>query len=261
MKIALISGWYNFDIHKGIEEKHKIIFETLYTSAEKFFLNNHDVELIFISNNKEITINGVTNIHFEYEVGDFWEMCLMKILSLRYIEKKYDYIFVIDNDSIIVNNIKDNDLLTSDFYLLNHYSYPKIKDLLPGFTNICEINLENKDDTWTMGNFFGGKQSNIIDLLKYTEKHHEIYKRTIYPKDMTFYVRYPEEYYLLKYVNECNIKATRLTVDVVPNINNNHFLSDFQDDINLYPNNIYSKILHNTKKDINTLNTIKKYYR
>ena len=80
-KIAVISGWYNFGGNNGMSDDNMFMTNCFYESAKKHFLPNHDVEFIFM-NNSDITIDGVTNINFDYQIEGFWEMCLMKILSL-----------------------------------------------------------------------------------------------------------------------------------------------------------------------------------
>ena len=159
-KIAVISGWYNFGGNNGISDDNRFMTNCFYESAKKHFLPHHDVEFIFM-NNSDITIDGVTNINFDYQIEGFWEMCLMKILSLKFLKNKYDYIFVHDNDQVYIKDVNDK-ILESDFTFLDHFYTPTVKDIYEQVTDIVELNFNTSEEKWTMGNFFGGKQKNMM---------------------------------------------------------------------------------------------------
>jgi hypothetical protein len=264
-KIAFVSGWYSYGNNYGIAEHHKYILDCLYNSAKKYFLKEHNVDFIFITNDETIKIDNVQNILIDHQVDGFWYMCLMKILSLKYLDNKYDYIFVSDTDQIFVNYV-DNELLQDNFYMLNHFYCPTIesvhKDIIPPVDEKYKVplNFENKKDFWTMGNFFGGKSQIMLDLCSFSEHQHNIY-RDVYHPDFHFYTRYPEELFLIKYIYENNIPHKRLNSTVFPqSTGGDYFLSDFQEDIEIYPNISEVRLIHNTKKNVDLLKKIIKYY-
>jgi len=265
-KVAFVSGWYVFNGQKGIHPIHKFVLECLYKSAKKFFLKEHNVDFIFITNDETIKIDDVKNVVINHKVDGFWYMCLMKILSLKYLEEEYDYIFVNDTDQIFVNEIGD-ELLKDNFYLLNHFYYPTIESIYRDITppveknDIVPLNFENKNDYWTMGNFFGGKSELMKNLCSFTETQHNLYVREKYHPDFHFYTRYPEELFLIKYIYENKISHTRLHANGNPKATGmNYFMGDFYDKENIYPNIPEIRIIHNTKKNVELLKEIMQFY-
>lgn len=262
-KIAFVSGWYGFDNQTGINENNRFILQCLFDSAKKNFLPNHDVDIIFMSNN-DIKFDNVINVNFDYTVGTFWHMCLMKILSLRYLEDKYDYIFVADTDQIFTKIVNDDDVLNDDIIIVNHFFNPHIEGIHIENTdpNIIPLHCDTMANKWTMGNFFGGKRETMMKLLEFTEFWHNQYHGIQFlDRAINFYTRYPEEYFLIKFIYENNISHKRLTTTVLPMNNElDYFLSDFQDKEEIYPDLVSVKLLHNTKKSVETLEKIIKYY-
>jgi hypothetical protein len=250
-KIAFISGWYNFGGNNGISEDYRFMTNCLYDSAKKYFLPNHDVEFIFITNG-EFTINGVTNIKIDQKIDGFWEMCLMKILSLKVVENKYDYIFVNDNDQIYIKEVGD-EILESDFTFLDHYFAPPVKGIHEEITDIVELNFNTSEEKWTMGNFFGGKQKNMLELLSLTEENHKKYFGHNYNQNH-FYSRYPEELFIIKYVFENNINHKRLNCCFNPlDTTSEVFLGDFSVKESDHFKIKNTKLLHGTKQNLNKL--------
>lgn len=254
-KIALVAGWYNSENNTGISDANKFIFSCFYKTAKKYFLPNHDVDFIFM-NNDNVFVDEVKNINFTYKVQGFWHACLMKILSLRFLKAEYDYIFVNDYDQVFIKEVSDN-ILDSDFVFLDHFYYPTINSLYPEITDKVELNFDTSKETWTMGNFFGGKKENMMELLELTERCHNEYIGHNF-KNQHFYSRYPEEIFILKYVFENEINHKRLNNCTNPlEARDEVFLSDWgeTDDV---PKNVKNvTLLHNVKKDFTRL---KKYY-
>lgn len=275
-KIAFVSGWYTNKESDIIYEKYKILLNCLYDSAKKHFLNDCDVDFIFITNSDKITIDNVINIKIDYELNNFWHICLMKILSIKYIEKKYDMIFVNDTDQIFVNKI-NLDYFNNDFFILKHYFTPSIKTIYEDILSTdIELNFDINNKEWTMGNFFGGKSEIMYDLCDFTEKIHkdnfkEYHNYSDKNREFGFYTRYPEELFLIKFIYEKNINFNSLNSNMNPTENgNNYFLSDFNVNIinNIFNDNKYIynsipevKIIHNTKQDFDLLDKIIKYYK
>lgn len=259
-KIAFVAGWYTYDGRSGIHENNEYVLNCLYNTAKKYFLLDCDVDFIFITNDENIKIENVKNIKIDHKVDGFWHMCLMKILSLKYIEDEYDIIFVSDTDQIFVNPVT-KDILDSDFYLLNHFYYPTIKSIHDQITDTVPLNFDTTSNFWTMGNFFGGLSHIMKSLSKYTEEQHNLYVSEKYNPDIHFYTRYPEELFLIKYIFENNIPHKRLHTTMDPKSSGeNYFLSDFKDDESVYPLLPEVKVLHNTKKNIEVLKKIINYY-
>jgi len=259
-KIAFISGWYSFNGHSGIHEDNKFILNCLYNSAKKYFFKDSNVDFIFITNDKNIELENVKNIYIDYDVNGFWHMCLMKILSLKYINDSYDYIFVHDTDQIYVNPINE-DFLDNDFYLLHHYFYGSLKGVHNDVTDRVPLNFNPTDEYWTMGNFFGGKTELIKQLSEFTEQQHNLYVSDTYHPDHHFYSRYPEELFLLKFIFEKNIRHKRLHSTAHPeSIENDWFLGNFKEDKLIYQNIPKVKLIHNTKSNITLLKEIIKYH-
>lgn len=256
MKIAVVTGWFNFGGQGGISDDIRFMTDCFFNSAKKHFLPHHDVDFIFM-NNSDIKIEKVKNINFNYEIDGFWHMCLMKILSLRFLDNEYDYIFVHDNDQVFIKDVNDN-ILDSDFVFLDHFYYHNVDAIHKEVTDIVELNFDTLKETWTMGNFFGGKKKNMMELLENTEKFHNKYFGHHY-KDQHFYSKYPEEIFILKYVFENNINYKRLNNCTNPlEAYSEVFLSDWGDHDNIPEEVKNVTLLHNVKKDLTRL---KKFYK
>ena len=250
-KIAVIYGWYNFGEHKGINEDNRLMTNCFYESAKKHFLPHHDVELIFMTNS-DVSFDGVTNIHFEYKVSCYSEMLLMKIMSLRFLKDEYDYIFVNDNDQVYIKDVGD-EILESDFIFVDHFFPSPVEAVHKEVTDIVELNFNTSDEKWTMGNFFGGKQRNMMELLNIAEENHKKYFGHNYD-GLQFYSRYPDELFILKYVYENNVNHKRMNTCVHPlQSPGEYFLSDWGDDDSVPFEVTNVNLLHNTKKNLNKL--------
>jgi len=254
-KIAFVSGYYTYGGNKGISENNRFMYDCLYKTAKKYFLKSHDVDLIFISND-DIEIDGVNNIKIDYDLVGYDHMLLMKILGINFIEQKYDYIFVSDGDQIFINEVNDDDLLDSNFSFFDHYFKPTIKSILPEISDIVDLNFDTTKEKWTMGNFFGGSQEVMLDLLKHTKVYHEKYLGKEF-STRGFYARYPDEIFLLKYAFENNVPHKRLKCTINPvGSSEQFFLSDFTPDDSQYILFTNTKLIHDTKKDLETLKKI-----
>lgn len=250
-KIALISGWYTSDANAFVSEDNKFMTNCLFHSAKKYFLINHDVEFIFITNSNNFEIENVTNLKIMHTIGNNWhEICLMKILSLKSIKNKYDYIFINDGDHVYINEVTD-EILESDFVLMDHYYKPIIESMYKQITNRVNLNFDISKEFWTMGNFYGGKYENMIQLLNVALENNK--KNYGYNFDGAgFYARYAEELFILKYIYENNINHKRLKSCFSAEEADGVFLSQFTN--NYDPNKNYSvKLLHDTKQHIETL--------
>jgi hypothetical protein len=80
-----------------------------------------------------------------------------KVLSLNYCNlDNYDYIFVNDTDQMYINPVTDDDLISDQLVILNHFdSNCKTKSSLENFWSDV-IRIEDPEIEHTMGNFFGG---------------------------------------------------------------------------------------------------------
>jgi len=257
-RIAFVSGWYTTN-NQGLPDDQRFILDCLYKSAKKYFLKNCDVDYIFITNDNTITLDGVKNIHIDYKSSGFWHSCLMKILSLNFLDGDYDYVYVNDTDQIYVNEVTEEDL-DSDMHILQHFWRSTFTSVYGYITNIVPIEFDYSDKFWTMGNFFGGKFQIMKDLAKFTEQQHSLYFNENY-KDMTFYTMYPEEIFLLKFLFDKQITFKTLSSNIsADDRNGNYFLTDYPTNEKLFPDFPNYKLIHNTKKDINILKNVIKHY-
>lgn len=255
-KIAFVSGWYLQQGSTYLHPDHRYIFDCLYKTAKRNFLPNQEVDFLFITNG-DIQLEGVKSINIDYFVPGFWHACLMKLLCLNYIQNDYDYIFVSDYDQIFIKEVQEA-ILDTDIVMLEHFYGPPLRDIHVEVTDAVELNFDTTKETWTMGNFFGGKGNVMKSLGKQAEQWHQFYKKENYNNDIHFYSRYPEELFLLKYVFENNINHKRLPTTMNPDQSSKDeiFLGDFKEQWNIYDGDLFVNVLHNTKKNIDQLKKI-----
>lgn len=250
-KVAFISSWWFQESDQVLSEESVLVLNALYKSAKKYFLINEKVDYYFITNGKT-KIEGVINIKVDKNFNNFWHICLMKILSLDYISKNYDYYYVNDYDQIYTAEVNTL-MLKNNFVVVNHWG-SNIGEIYERFNIPSEIKTgrDNFQDYWVLGNFFGGKNKAVFDLLEYTFDYHS---RT-YDSEKDFYTVYPEEVFLISYLYNNNIDFTRLNTDVF-SINETIFMSTFAehtfDYISIHKENRYIKLLHDTKRFPNLL--------
>lgn len=250
-KVAeFISNWFDFskNIKEGFTDRkilykdEKFIIESLYKTAKKHFLPNHDIDFIFVTNT-DIEIPNIRNIKIELKLQNFWHVCLMKILSIKYINDDYDYYFINDPDQIFIDTI-DDDILKKDFVILDHWGQ-NIKDVHRSITKKITLDFEEskKEEKWLLGNFFGGKRKYIRDLYDHTIKLHNLY----FIDNDDFYTIYPEEIFLIKYLYENNIMFSRYKVTNDENSFMFVLNEDSVDKLNKKRNGSV-KLLHDTKR-------------
>lgn len=260
-KIALINMlFFNDSIKKDKVKDYLTMSNCFFRSAEKYFLKNHDVDYIVITNQEEnIGLDYVKHIKTDYETKEFHHILLMKVLGLQFLQDEYDYIFVSDADQIIINEITDEDLLTHEYSFMSHYFGTTLKSIEKSMTTFVEVNCEPKDH-WTMGNFYGGSSKNMYELFRQSKEIHEnLYPHSIM-QEHKFYCKYPDELFIAKYAYENDVDYKLLSSNLNFSNGENSFLSDFKDHEGHYPNVHNAKILHDTKKSFDVLNKIIKYY-
>lgn len=252
-KIAFVAVWFNLGSNKSVSEDNRFVLECLYKTAKKNFLLKHDVEFILVTNDN-IQIENTTTIKVDYSLNSIPHAQLMKVLALKFIPGKYDYIFVSDADQVFVGEVNE-DILNEEFAILGHWGQ-KINQVHGVTARAITLDIEEKykeEEQWTLGCFFGGKSKNVLDLLKLAEEEHAKY----FISDNDFYTVYPEEILLLKYVFERKIDFQRLKVAAFPRVDKEGiFLSTFSThSVKLLldnPKNM-AKVLHNTKESIQLL--------
>ena len=107
----------------------------------------------------------------------------MKVLSVEYVPKEYDYIFSLDVDQIFVNEVTDEDLLHNDFILTKHWCNPTYASILDEVTPFISVNFKAEDYFWALGSFFGGKSKNMYELFEQSNKiHNELFNRLKCPR-------------------------------------------------------------------------------
>lgn len=257
MKIAIVNTLFFPNENYQLIDDYFITSEVFFESAKKYFLVDHDVEYLLITNTKKkIKKKYIKTIVVDHRPSEYHHILLMKVLAIKYIKEKYDYIFVSDSDQIFVNHVVDSDLLDVDYNLTQHFMRLKYKDALPTMTKF--VNVKHDDETpWVMGNFYGGRYENIMEMCEMTQKNHdELYGRYIM-NEFGFYSKYPDELFISKYAYETNVNYKFLSSEPTFDENTKAFLSDFSLNENDYLNKKKVKLLHNTKKDINFLKKIR----
>jgi hypothetical protein len=273
MKIALVGSLcFPPHTHPDLVKTYKLCLETLFRSAKKYFLLNHEIDLLLITNTDDLKLDldYVKRIKIDYDVYNNWHGYAMKVLSLGYIPKEYDYIFNVDVDSIFVNEVKDEDLLTNDFVVMKHWMNTTFTDVLKTVTDCITVDFDSDNETWVMGNFFGGKSEKIYELFKEsTQIHNDLFGKIV-REDCHFYSRYPEELFIGKYVNENKVDYKYLegcmAFSEVPS--RNFFLGDCEflyreflksnSDEALFPSTDNVQLLHNTKSNLEMLSIFSK---
>lgn len=258
-KVAFISGYYFIQRLNKMSDDVKFMYNSLYDSAKKFFLPNHDVDYIFITNGND-TLPNVKNIKIDRYIDGGNEMLLMKILCVNYLTDQYDYIFVNDGDQIFVDYVGD-ELLSHDFNAVKHFFSAKSTEVLKSLTDYVTISGDTDNIVWCTGNFFGGKSSVFNRLLT-----NVIYQDTEFKKyndaNRHYYATYPDEVLLMKFLIENNINYNELESNAsLIESDEKSFLGDFIDDRSLYPKFNNVKLLHNTKKNLTLLSEVINYYK
>lgn len=258
-KVAFVSGYYFIHQEREMDVNLKFMYESLYDSAKKYFLPNHEVDFIFMTNSQNY-ISNARNVRIDKYLNGQSEMLLMKIKCLNYLTKDYDYIFVSDGDQIFVDYVND-DFLDNNFVTVKHFHSPNSTGILKDLTEFVTINGDTDKTYWCTGNFFGGKSDTFKFILNKTNEHDEYYKQ-FYTPSRGYYATYPDEVLLMKILIEENVNYTTLPSSTELIISDNKsFLGDFINDSSLYPNFNNVKLLHNTKKNINLLREVIKYYK
>lgn len=267
MKIALINSmFFNHGIGSDYVKKYIKTSDYFFKTAKKYFLKNHDVDFITITNHGDYINNpDVKVIKVNYPIEGLYHALTMKVLCLEFIEEDYDYIFVADADQIFINEVTDNDILSNDYVFLRHFFRPKFNHILAENTDCLKINFDGEFVEWSMGNFFGGTRNTMEGLLEYSKKIHEENFGKNIKEGYGFYCRYAEEFFISAYPYEKNINFKILSVITNPydDIKHDYFLSDFIDDNeeeNLYEKIKNVKILHNTKKNMVQLDRVIKFF-
>lgn len=265
-KIAVVSGYYTNGIgNSSLNNETRLMFDTMFKSVKKYFLTDHDVDCIFISNDN-IQIDNVINYKINYEIpnGNYWHITIMPLISLDILDKEYDYVFLIESDIILVNPVVDSDLLDSDFYMLDHFwKWHSIQIGVPKITGFVDMNFDNKDKLlWTMGSFKGGKYETMMELCKKSKEYHEKYYGNDF--DNGFYAQYPEEVFMLKFVFENNIEHKRITCNIEPPNGETAFFTNLEflkfENENDYFNIKNFKLIHNIKSDFSLFKKMIPFY-
>jgi hypothetical protein len=184
----------------------------LIDSAKKYFLKDHQVNFVVFTDMSEhpriqdVNFVKIDNSHSEsLNYHQF-----QKVLSLNYCNlDNYDYIFVNDTDQMYINPVTDDDLISDQLVILNHFdSNCKTKSSLENFWSGV-IRIEDPEIEHTMGNFFGGPKEIIKSFLNFSNEIYRKYKNNIFPR-ANFFTMYPEECLLIKFICDNDIKEKRL---------------------------------------------------
>ena len=262
MKIACVCGYYVEHFAMTMTEEQIKMHQILFNSAIKFFMKDCDVDYIFVTNT-ETKIDNVINLKIEEKVNCFHDMLIMKILCYKYLQD-YDYVFILEGDEIIVNHIT-KDLLNYEFNLQEHLSKPKIFDILQSASKKIKINGDLNND-WKIGCFFGGKKEVFLELYKFTLVN---YNLNFIKTEKIEQEKYTDEVFLNKFFNEKQYEINSLGfIDIHKKEDiqeKTAFLSGFyntEEFVKITQSEMkYTKIIHDTKKDINFIEKhFKKYY-
>jgi hypothetical protein len=263
MKVALICSLFfdnpnNFFIGNYYETAN-----IMFRSAKKHFLPTEDVDLIAITNvDHPIGLDFVNVIRKDAAIHNIYHALTMKVLCIEYLEKEYDYIFIVDADSIFVNTVSRDDVLDADFIFLEHFFKPSYFNTLAEMTKFISCDFNMHENTWTMGNFFGGKGDIMIDFFNKSKVVHDNHFQKDIMPEYQYYCKYAEEMFIGKYAYEEPINYKKLSVkfDPMQPSNEDCFLSDFINSESYYPNIVGPRLLHDTKKNMALLAEVIKYY-
>lgn len=266
MKIALTASLcFPPQYHPDLINKYVFCLEILFKSAKKYFLTKHDVDFLLIINRDDIKLNldFVKTIVIDHEVYNNWHGYGMKVLGLNYVPKEYDYIFGSDVDSIFVNEVTDEDILSNDFVAMKHWNNPTFNSILNSVTEHITVDFDGDNVSWIMGNFFGGKSEIMYDIFKMSNEIHNKLFNVVVLEQYHFYTGYPEEVFLGKYIYENNIDCKHLTGALGFSLQpeSNFFLGDFEfvnqefikNNETSFVNTDNVKLLHATKINMDTL--------
>jgi hypothetical protein len=285
MKIAVICTLFFSKQFHGISYQHeknlldiyKKCVEVLFKSGKKYFLPNHEVEFLLITNHDFIELNHldyVKLIKVDYDIHNNWHGYLMKLLGIEFVPKEYDYIFSLDVDQIFVNEVVDDDVLSHDFVVMKHWSNPTYSSILSEVTNFIDIDFNGEEEFWVLGNFFGGKSKKMYELFEKSNKiHNDLLNKKIM-EHCNFYSMYPEEMFVGKYINENNVNYKYLTgslgFDEGEEAKRSLFLGDFEhlwrkyvqndNDETIFQNITNVKLIHQTKINMDAFKIFSKYY-
>lgn len=269
----------------------------MFKSVKKYFLKNHDIECVLITNVDNIEQFGIDTsiinvIKVDYNLKVTEHAYLMKVLSIEFLDTtKYDRVYLVDNDSIFVNEVVDEDLLPYDMVAQRHWaregaSYYRVWS---NSTNVIPINFDPHAPgvEWVMGNFFGGKAELMKDMVDKTKVIHDSLVDKVTHPDFDFYTRYSEELFVGKYIyeNVPNHKLLDAIYDLEPEVNKEncgapdgsfclpgwgfmersdrtkvYWLSEFKNNESLYPNITLAKLLHATKENFELLDKVLPYH-
>lgn len=184
----------------------------LIDSAKKYFLKDHQVDFVVFTDMEEYPhiqdVNFVKIDNSQSESLNYYQF--QKVLSLNYCNlDNYDYIFVNDSDQMYINPVNDDDLISDQLVILNHF-HPGCKtkhNLENSWSNV--IRIENPEIEHTMGNFFGGPREIIKDFLNFCNEIWKNHKNDIFPP-ANFFAMYPEECLLIKFISDNNMKEKRM---------------------------------------------------
>jgi hypothetical protein len=277
MKIAFIGTlFFDESFNKDIiSNTYLKCIDALFKSGKKYFLPNHEVEFLLITNNDNVHLDHleyVKLIKVDYYIHNNWHAYLMKILGIEFVPKEYDYIFSLDVDQLFVNEVKDEDVLLNDFSIMEHWAKPTYASILEGVTEFVTVDFDAKEYYWVLGSFFGGKSEKMYELFEMSKKiHDELFNKKI-REDCNFYSKYPEELFIGKYVYENKIDFKNLigSLGFDEDITKEFFLGDFEQLANKYVKNDKDetlfkdikniKLIHNTKMNLEAFDAFAKYY-
>lgn len=274
----------------------------MFKSCKKYFLKNHDVEFIVVTNVPNLEEFGLDTelikiIKTDYKVDVVEHARLMKILGVEFIDTtKYDKMYLVDHDSIFINEVVDEDLLPYDMVAQRHWAKEDATYGRTWFNNARVLPIEEwvtfdpvaAGFEWVMGNFFGGNSELMKDMM---EKSKELHNRWVQIENLPtwpFYSLHPDELFVGKYIYENveNYKLLDCIFDLEPEIDREtcnppaenqyclpgwgiyqradrtkqYWLSDFKNNESLYPNITLAKLLHGTKTHFELVDKIAPYY-
>ena len=215
---------------KSIPEDQLLL---LIDSAKRYFLKDHQVDfVVFTDQNTFPHIQDVNFVKIDNTHSNsinYYQF--QKVLSLNYYNlDEYDYIFVNDTDQMYINHVADEDLISIQLVIMNHFDPNcRTKSSLENFWSDV-IRIEDAEIKHTMGNFFGGPKEIIKGFLSFCNEIWQHHKNDIF-HHANFFTMYPEECLLIKFICENNIKEKRMSAI-------SHFDKGFMTNINACIENI-----------------------
>ncbi len=161
--------------------QYKQFLKNLITTADKYFLSNHNViYYLFVDKNIEINYSSrqIKQIIIPDEPFPLPTLYRYKYINnnVNVLNADTDYIYYIDSDMIFENNVGDE--IFSDIVCVTHPGYMNTKGVPDKNKSSLAYIPEHIDFEYKQNAFFGGNKDCVLSMCKFLENQIDIdYKR------------------------------------------------------------------------------------